>query len=159
MGTERRGIEPWPYVLAGALALMISISVAFLWVSIAHPDAVLVHDAWAVEPEVAAALRARGRAEAQRWDLAVRTRPEADGVAVEAELRDAEGRSLLAERVLVLRERPAEGGLDAEVTLMRDGDVFKGHVSLPLPGRWQLVVRAEREGALAERRVTLRGPG
>lgn len=159
MGTERRGIEPWPCVLAGALALMIGVSVAFLWVAIEHPDAVLVHDAYAAEPEVAEVLRARGRAEAQGWELAVRTRPEADGVAVEAALRDAQGQSLPAERVRVRRERPAEGGLDTEVTLRREGDLFTGHVSLPRPGRWQLVVQAEREGALAERRVALWGPG
>ncbi len=159
MATEPRRFEPWPFALAGALLLMIGISLVFLWLSLAHPDAVLVHDAFAEEPAVAEALRARGRGEAKGWNLAVRTRPEGDGVAIEVALRDASGQTLGAERVLVTRERPAEGGLDAELQLDRDGDVFRGHVTLPRAGRWQLLVRADREDARVERRLALWGPG
>jgi nitrogen fixation protein FixH len=156
---ERRRFEPWPFALAAALALMIGVCIAFLSVAIVHPDPVTVQDSYAAEPALAEALRAQNRGQAQGWDLAVHTRAEEGGVAVEASLRDAAGRALRAERVWVRRERPAEGGLDTEVSLVRDGDVFTGHVPLPRSGRWQLLFHAEREGALLEQRLALQGPG
>lgn len=159
MAAEKRRFEPWPVALAFALALMIGVCLAFLRIAIVHPDALLLHDAYASEPGVAEALRARARAQALGWGLEVRTRAEAGGVVVDAALRDGAGRPLTADRVRVRRERPAEGGLDTEVMLVRAGDVFTGHVPLPLGGRWKLVVRAERDDALLEERLTLRGPG
>ena len=159
MANERRRLEPWPLLLAGALAAMIAISIAFLFVSIEHRDPLLVSDAYAAEPDIADALRARARADANGWRLAVVTRPDAGGVAVEAVLEDARGTPLVAARVLVARERPAEGGLDEEIELDRADAGFTGHVPLPRAGRWNLVVRAERDGARAERRIAIRGPG
>ena len=158
MGAEARRFEPWPFALIGALAFMIAVSLAFLRVAIGNPDPLVVKDAYAAEPAMAEAMRAQSRAEALGWRLAESTRAEAEGVFVQAALRDANGDLLDAERVVVRRERPAEGGLDLESVLLREGDAYVGHVALPRAGRWQLIVRAERAGALVEERLALRGP-
>jgi nitrogen fixation protein FixH len=159
VGADARRFEPWPFALIGALGFMIAVSIAFLRVAVGNPDPLVVKDAYAAEPAVAEAMRARARAAEQGWKLSVRTRAETDGVVVEAALRDGHGDLLDVERVVVRRERPAEGGLDLESTLVREGDLYVGHVSLPRAGRWQLVVRAERGGALLEETLALWGPG
>ena len=67
-----------------------------------------------------------------------------------ARLLGADGRPLDAARLSVRRERPAEGGLDAEFAIAGAGPI---DVELPRPGRWSLTVRAERDGAVVERQL------
>ncbi len=159
MGAERRRFEPWPWAIAGALVFMIGTSLVFLRISIAHPDALVVHDSYASEPGVAERLRALGRAEAKGWRLAVSAARAEGDVAVVATLQDGDGRTLQPERVVVTRARPAEGGLDTELTLSQEGDVFRGRVPLPRPGRWLLTVRAELDGDVVERSLVVWGAG
>lgn len=159
MGARARRVEPWPVALAGALAFMIATSLSFLFVSLRHPDPVVAADTYAAEPLLAHDLRARERAVALGFALEVATRAVAGGVEVDAALLDATGGAVVADRVLARRERPAEGGLDAEVALVRAGDRYRGVVPLPRSGRWRLSVRAEREGVVVERSLALRGPG
>lgn len=59
MGTRSRR-EPWPWIVAGLLATMISISVAFLATAIAHPDPPVVDDAYRAGLEYAVGLRRPG---------------------------------------------------------------------------------------------------
>jgi nitrogen fixation protein FixH len=146
-------------LLGGFLGSMIGISLSFLWIAVTHPDPRVVEDAWASEPGIADAIRARQAAESRGWALAVETADVVGGVRLHVTLRDAEGRALRAERVRVRRERPAEGGLDADLELARAGSDFVGEVPLPRAGRWTVTVSAEREGGLAERRLALLGPG
>jgi nitrogen fixation protein FixH len=54
----------------------------------------------------------------------------------------ADGGWVPAQEVVVRRERPAEGGLDADFALRADGDGFVGTLPLPRPGRWRLAVTA-----------------
>jgi len=159
VAAEKRRFEPWPVALAAALTFMIATSIAFLCTAIRHPDAILVADSYAAEPAVAEDLLARSRGADLGWELAVVTLPRAGGVAVDAAMLDAAGRNVAVERMVVRRERPAEGGLDAEVALVREGDRFRGDIALPRGGRWQLVVRAEHDGAVVERRLAIWGPG
>jgi hypothetical protein len=42
---ENKRFEPWPFALAGALLLMIGVSLAFLFIATTHPDPVLTRDA------------------------------------------------------------------------------------------------------------------
>lgn len=159
MGANARRVEPWPVALASALAFMIATSLSFLFVSLRHPDPVVAADTYAAEPALALDLRARERAVALGIALEVATSPAAGGIEVEATLRDATGGGIVAERVIARRERPAEGGLDAEVPLVRAGDRYRGVVPLPRSGRWRLTVRAEREGVVVERSLELRERG
>ena len=159
MSLEARRREPWPWLLAGCLGSMIAISLGFLWIASTHPDPTVVDDAWASEPAIAEAIRARQVGVARGWELAVEAADEDGGVRLEVTLRDAGGNALVAERVVVRRERPAEGGLDSDLELARAGDGFAGHVPLPRAGRWMLTVSAEREGGLAEQRLLRTGPG
>ena len=159
MSREPRAREPWPWLLAGLLGAMIGISLTFLAIAIRHPDPKVVEDAWASEPGIAATIRARQEADARGWALAVRTADVAGGVRLEVMLRDASGHALAPERVRVRRERPAEGGFDADLELLRSGESFAGEVPLPKGGRWTITVSAERDGGLAEERLALVGPG
>ncbi len=158
MGARARRVEPWPVALAGALAFMIATSLSFLFVSLRHPDPVVAADTYAAEPALAHDLRARERAVALGFALEVATQAVAGGIEVDAALRDATGGEVGADRVLARRERPAEGGLDAEVPLVRAGGRYRGVVPLPRSGRWRLTVRAERDGVVVERSLALRGP-
>ena len=38
--------EPWPWILAGMLGSMITVSCLFLWTAIRHPDPPVVEDAY-----------------------------------------------------------------------------------------------------------------
>lgn len=152
MRAERRRHEPWPIVLAALLLFMMGTSLGFLRLASAHPDPVLGRDTSRELPE---AVRAVRRADALGWQIALEAAPRAGGADVRVTLRDAAGAPLAADRVSVRRERPAEGGLDAEIPLAGQGGDWAGAVALPRSGRWQLVVRAERGAEAAERRFAL----
>jgi nitrogen fixation protein FixH len=96
-------------------------------------------------------LRARREAEARGLTLSLSARPEGGAWSVEVELRDGAGRRIPAQRVVVRRERPAEGGFDADFALEDGGAGWRGRVPLPLPGRWRLVATADLEGASLRR--------
>jgi len=155
-GPKRR--EPWPIALAALLVAMIGVSTGFYRAAARHPDALVVADAFAAERSVSERLRAERRADALGWDitLAVALRP--GGAHVEARVHDRSGAPVAADRVSLLRERPAEGGLDGSMRLAADGSRFTGDVALPRPGRWQLVVRAERGSDTAERTFAVWAP-
>jgi nitrogen fixation protein FixH len=153
MKAERRGRrEPWPVALAALLLFMIGASLGFLRVATRHPDAVVGQDASRSLPEP---LRAARRAHALGWEIALVAAPEPGGAAVRVALRDGAGAPLAADRVTLRRERPAEGGLDTELALAGAGADWAGAVPLPRPGRWHLVVRAERGEEAAERRFSV----
>jgi nitrogen fixation protein FixH len=145
----------WPLGLCALLALMISGSVALLAIAAAHPDPRVVDDAWLAERALHAELRADRRAREQGVSLALVTERTGSGVRVEARLTDARGRAFRAERIVVRRERPAEGGLDSEFVLEADGGAHRGWIPLPRPGRWVLSARATSGELVASRRVAL----
>jgi len=150
--------EPWPVALAALLLAMVGTSVGFYRVASRNPDALVVADAFAAERQESERLRAERRAEALGWRIELAVAPRGGGAHVVARLRDAAGDPIAADRVSLLRERPAEGGLDASIPLARAGDGFSGDVDLPRAGRWTLVVRAERGGEAAERSFALWAP-
>ena len=104
-------------------------------------------DAYRAGLEVNQALRDQRRAEALGFRIALGARPAPDGVALRVAVTDADGAPAAARRVVVRRERPAEGGFDADFELEPRGEGFAGHIPLPLRGRWRLVATAEVEGA------------
>jgi hypothetical protein len=151
MKAERRR-EPWPIFLAALLLFMMGAALGFLRLASAHPDPLVGRDGARELPEP---LRAARRADELGWTFALETLPRPGGAGVRVALRDATGASLPADRVTVRRERPAEGGLDAEVPLAAEGGFWTGAVELPRSGRWHLVVRAERGAEAAERRFAV----
>jgi nitrogen fixation protein FixH len=150
--------EPWPLVLAALLASMIGTSVGFWRGAARHPDPLVVDDADAAARRYSERVRAARRAESLGWSIDLVARPNATGAVLRVALRDGEGQPLAAERVTVRRERPAEGGLDAEVALEAGSEGWSGGIALPRPGRWRLVVRAERDDEVAERSFALFAP-
>jgi nitrogen fixation protein FixH len=154
----RRRPEPWPLAIAALLAAMIGTSVGFYRVAAAHPDGLVTDDAFAAGIAFADARRAEERARALGWTLDVAAEPRGGTVHVVARLRDRDGAALPVDAITLRRERPAEGGLDAELALAAQGDAYEGSVALPRPGRWQLVVAARRAQARVERRLALTAP-
>ena len=148
----------WPIALAALLLAMIGTSLGFYRVASRNADALVVDDASAAERRESDRLRAERRAESLGWQIGLALELRAGGAHVIAELRDADGRPLEADRVSLLRERPAEGGLDQTLVLERIGDSYAGDVPLPRAGRWHLVVRAERSGERAERSFAVWAP-
>lgn len=153
----RRGSGPWPIALALGLLLMISGSLAFLWTAIRHPDAVIAGDAFSATRAYESAMQSRSRAEARGWHLETDASPSALGIRVRAVMRDDERRVLAADRVLVHREHPSAGGLDATFVAHAEGDAFVADVPLPREGEWRVWVRAEREGETLLERLTVKG--
>jgi len=152
---RRRRVEPWPWIVVGLLAAMMSGSVAFYRIAAANPDPVVVDDTWRAGRAYSEGLRAARRAERRGWELEVRTEPTAEGLRVVVRLpAEVAG----PETVSVRRVRPAEGGLDARFALAAepDGQIWTGSVPLPRPGRWHLVVRAEARGKGGALERTLR---
>lgn len=122
-----------------------------------HADALIVDDAFAAGLRLNEEIAARDRALALGWRVDLAATPHPDGVRVRVRLLDAGGAALSAESVVVRRERPAEGGLDAELALERAGDAFEGVVALPRPGLWRLAVRAARDGETVRAAFSLQG--
>jgi nitrogen fixation protein FixH len=149
--TSRRvAIEPWPIALAALLAAMIGTSVGFYRIAARNPDPAVAGDSFLAGTAFAAEARAEARARAQGWTLDVTTVQTPDGVAVTAHLLAADGSPLDAERLSVRRERPAEGGYDADFAIAGGDPV---DVVLPRVGRWSLTVRAERGDAVVQRQI------
>jgi nitrogen fixation protein FixH len=155
---RRAAVEPWPLALAAALCFMIGTSLGFWRVARAHPDALVVEDAEGAARGVDEALLAARRAEALGWEIELQATPRPGATDVRVSVRDAAGRPLALERVTLRRERPAEGGLDAEVALGAGAGAWSGEMALPRPGRWHLRVRAERGADVAERSFALWAP-
>jgi len=158
LARERRGREPWPWLIAGCLLAMGVVLAAFLWVAISHPDPVLVGDTYSAGQRYNEELRAANRAAAFGWSLDVRAVPTPLGAHVVVRLVDIEGRALAVDRATLRRERPAEGGFDQAVALVSDGTSFAADVPLPLPGRWWLEARVEHEGAALVQRIAFEMP-
>jgi nitrogen fixation protein FixH len=131
---------------------MIGTSMGFLRVALRHPDPVVSADVFQANLQVAADARAAALGREQGLALDVRTEATPGGVVVNAQLRGAGGGAIDADRWSLRRERPAEGGLDADFALGGDGAAL---VPLPRPGRWEIAVRAERGDAAAEQRVAV----
>ena len=136
--------------VALALAGMIAVSLAFWGIAAANPDPEVAEDAWSAGLAYNETVRARRRAQALGITLDVDLVSEPGAVQVRARLQDAAGAPVVADRVQVHRERPAEGGLDADFELVRGKDGFSGRVPLPRPGRWRLAARAHVQGEVLE---------
>jgi nitrogen fixation protein FixH len=158
MPAEPRRREPWPVILAALLVAMMGASIGFWRLATRHPDALVATGAREADHFVPEALRAARRADALGWAIDLAAEPRPGAAALRVALRDAHGAPLAAERVLVRRERPAEGGLDAEQPLARAGADWSGTIALPRAGRWLLVVRAERGEEAAERSFAFWAP-
>jgi len=147
--------EPWPLAIAGLLLGMAGVLAGFLGAAVSHPDPVLVADAYAASGRYDVALRAAQRASALglRLDLIAEQAP--GGSRVTARLLGADGRALPADRVLVHRERPTQGGYDAAIEATPNADGWTAFVALPLAGRWIVEARAERGGEAIVRRIDI----
>ena len=152
MRGERRRREPWPIVVAALLLFMVGGSVGFLRVALRHPDPLVVTDANGAKLDYPEPVRAARRTAALGWQITLEATPRPGAAAVRVSLWDDRGRALRADRVLLRRERPAEGGLDGETVVLRAEDErWSGAIELPRTGRWRLVVRAEHGDEAAER--------
>ncbi len=159
MKGERRRREPWPIAVAALLLFMIGGSVGFLRVALRHPDPLVVTDANGAKLDYPETVRAARRAAELGWQITLEATPHPGAADVRVALSDERGRPIRADRVLLRRERPAEGGLDDEAVLHAENDRWSGAIELPRAGRWTLVVRAEFDGEAAERSFALWMPG
>jgi len=141
--------EPWPWIVGATLVSTIAVSLAFAWVAHRHPDALVVDDAYVAGLAWNAQQRAHAVAEQAGWELRLRAEEAAGGLDVRVSAFDASGARLDGARLGLRRERPSEGGYDADIALDADG---AARVPLPRAGRWHLVATAERDGALLQRR-------
>jgi nitrogen fixation protein FixH len=142
---ERR-VEPWPIAVVALLVAMMAVSVGFWRVAAANPDPLVVGDAYEAGLALNDELRERRAAEALGVEVRLVAELEPGAARVRVTLRRHEGAPARATRVVVRRERPAEGGLDADFELAPEASGFAGRVPLPRPGRWHLVVTATVEG-------------
>jgi nitrogen fixation protein FixH len=140
------------------LLAMISGSLGFYALALAHPDALVVDDAYGAGLRYNEAQATRRRAAELGYALSLSTRPTAGGVAVTLRIRDAAGTPVQATSAVLRRERPSQGGYDAVFPLTPANDGFAATVPLPLPGRWHLVASAEVAGASLERSFALESP-
>jgi nitrogen fixation protein FixH len=147
--------EPWPLALAGLLLGMALVLAAFLAAALAHPDPVIVADAYGASQRYDAALRAADRAARLGLRLELAAEPAPGGARVALRLAGVDGRAMDADRVLVHREWPAQGGYDAVVEASPVADGWTAFVALPLSGRWILEARAEHAGELVTRRIAV----
>jgi nitrogen fixation protein FixH len=138
---ERR-FEPWPLALAAALLCMIASSLAFYAIARLHPDALVVQDAYEAGLRYNALQAQRRAAEQRGLDIRLEAELVAGSARLRARVVDEQGGPVSARTIVVRRERPAEGGYDAEFALVRDESGFVGEVPLPRSGRWRLVITA-----------------
>ena len=153
--SRSRGREPWPLAIVGLLLVMAAVLAGFLSAALLHPDPVIVPDAYAASQRYDSALRAADRASQLGLRLALTAEPAPGGTRVAVRLFGADGRTLAAERVLVHRERPTQGGFDASIEATPDSDGWTAFVALPLAGSWILEARAERGGESVSSRITV----
>lgn len=157
--SARPGAGPWPWILAGLLAFMVTSSFAFLRVALSHPDPLVVADAYSAGREYNERVRAARRGEALGWQVSLAADLRGAEAGVRVAVRDADGKPVEVDRVVLARVRPAEGGLDAELDLAPAGSGdFTGRVALPREGRWHLRVRAERGDDAVERTFAVWAP-
>jgi nitrogen fixation protein FixH len=154
---RRRRFEPWPFVLAGGLLFMISSSLAFYAVARLHPDPLVVADPFEAGLRYHALASERRAAEARGLEIRLEADLASGAALVRVDVIDQAGAPVTARSVTVRRERPAEGGLDAEFPLALDEGGFVGSIPLPRPGRWRLVVSAQVEGLTFRRVFGVRG--
>ncbi len=147
---SRAAIEPWPIAITALLAAMIGMSLAFYRIAARNPDPTVTGDSFLAGARFAEEARAEAKGRAQGWTLDVTTAPTAAGVAVGARLLGADGRPIAAEHLSVRRERPAEGGYDADFPIAGDRPV---EIALPRAGRWALTVRAESGEAVVQNQI------
>ena len=159
MKGERRRHEPWPIAVAALLLFMIGGSVGFLRVALRYPDPLVVTDTHGAKHDYPESVRAARRTAALGWQITLEATPRPGAADVRIVLSDDRGRPIPADRVVLRRERPAEGGLDDETTLQAAAGGWTGAIELPRAGRWTLVVRAERGDEAAERSFALWMPG
>ena len=158
MKRMRRPTEPWPFILAGLLLLMVSGSLLFLRISIERPDPLVVAQSHGAERAYGERLRAQRRALRGDWRIGLVADVAAGEARIRVAARDASGRPVELEDLTVTRVRPAEGGLDAPVELEAARDAWLARVDLPRPGRWHLRVRARRDGEALEQTFALWAP-
>jgi nitrogen fixation protein FixH len=154
---RRRRFEPWPFALAAALLCMIATSLAFYAVARSHPDALVAQDAYEAGLRYNAVQAQRRAAEQRGLDIRLEAELVAGTARLRARLVDREGAPVAARAVVVRRERPAEGGYDADFALVRDASDFVGEVPLPRSGRWRLVVTAVIDDLSVRRVFGVRG--
>ena len=88
---------------------------------------------------------AEARAQDERgWTANVMTRAEGAGERVMVEFRDRSGAPISDLDVTARFEHPFDAGKDRETTLASDGVDYEGVASPVTPGRWTLVIEANR---------------
>jgi nitrogen fixation protein FixH len=140
---DRRDLA-WPIGLACMLGSMIAVSVAFLGIAVANPDAEVVDDAYVAGLAFDEELALRRRADELGLAVGLETRLVPGGVDTRVAVTDRTGEAVEVESVTVRRIRPTLGGYDGDFALTRragDGEAFQGRIPLPLPGRWRLEAR------------------
>ena len=155
MKGERRRHEPWPIAVAALLLFMIGGSVGFLRVALRYPDPLAVTDAHGAKRDYPENVRAARRTAALGWQIELEATARPGAADVRVVLSDDQGHPVRADRVLLRRVRPAEGGLDEETVLKEGEDSWAGAIELPRVGRWTLVVRAERDDEAVEQSFAL----
>jgi nitrogen fixation protein FixH len=135
------------------------VCLAFYTVASRNRDGLVVEDAYAAGLAYDAGREEHDRARRLGIDLALSVEPDAHaGVLVRVATRGRDAQPIEASQVTVRRERPAEGGYDADFPLDRDTGGWSGRIALPKPGRWRLVVAARVGDVTARETFAIEAP-
>ena len=148
----KKARSPWPYAIAAFFAVVFTVNFTFLYVAVATDDGLTDPDYYEK------GLFYQARMDEQKrlgWRIALDFEgpPAAgQGNAVTVDVVDAEGRALDGAEVTVVLRRPTSDRFDRAFELEGAGrSSYTGRIEIPLPGYWDVRVRAETEGGFVEK--------
>lgn len=126
--------EPWPwYLMAGPFLVIVAASVT-AWLAITTSDGLVTDDYYKKGLAVETTL-AQNRV-AVKLGLEVRATFTADGISATIKATAPGEKMTASDAVNLTLSHPTRAGLDQQVSLKREGDIYTGHIRLPASGHW-----------------------
>lgn len=143
--------SPWPYAIAAFFAVVFTVNFTFLYVAVATDDGLTDPDYY----EKGLFYQARmDEQERLGWRIALDFEsPPVVGAenAVAVAVVDSEGHPIDGAEVTVVLRRPTSDRYDRAFGLEGPGRSYTGLIEIPLPGYWDVRVRAEADGKFVEK--------
>lgn len=127
--------EPWPWLLMAGPAVVVVAGIYTAWLAVASNDG-LVTDDYYKKGLAAGETLARSR-QAESLGLTVGLRLTRD--TLQARLSASQPIDY-PDGLRVMLSHPTRAGLDQQIQLKRDGNVFRGEMHLPASGHWLVLV-------------------
>lgn len=136
------------YVLLGMFAVIAFVNGVFIYLALSSHPGVIEEDAYRKGLAYNDALDKAASQKALGWRAALRFEPDGDRAgALELRLEDVGGRAVAGLDVLVRLRRPASRDYDRTLTLSEVAPGrYRARTALPLPGNWDVSLRAEADG-------------